>query len=96
MNFNIRNEYLTIDIIKDGVKVGRCEVDTINKHLCSFEIYEPYQNKGYGQEVLKKLIEEYGIKTLEVKNDNERAMHVYKKFGFDFTEPEYYTMERKG
>jgi ribosomal protein S18 acetylase RimI-like enzyme len=59
-----------------------------------FTIFEPYQNKGYGQQVLSDLIDTYGIRKLWVRSDNERAIHVYEKAGFSRTKEAMFEMER--
>ena len=75
-------KYIDVDIMIGDEKIGRAEIALKKKYLSCFEIYAPYQNKGYGKEALKKLIEEYGIEYLSVKKENERAIHVYEKAGF--------------
>jgi ribosomal protein S18 acetylase RimI-like enzyme len=59
-----------------------------------FAIFEPYQNKGYGQQVLSDLIDTYGIRKLWVRSDNKRAIHVYEKAGFSRTKETMFEMER--
>lgn len=53
--------------------------------LCDYEIYPKYQNKGYGSKALKKFIDQlknqYDLVYCFVDKDNERAIHVYEKFG---------------
>ena len=61
-----------------------------NDHIgfvSNYRIYEPHQNKGYGQQMMKELIQEARrlkmIKiVLDVLRDNERAVRVYYKSGF--------------
>ena len=77
-----RETYIEINIMRDEQKIGRAEVELSKKYLACFEIYEPFQNKGYGQNALKQLIEKYDIQYLSVKKDNARAIHVYEKAGF--------------
>ena len=93
MTFKEEQKAIYIGIYADDIKIGHAWIDTINQHLEGFEIYEPYQNKGYGQVALKRIIDEYHITRLEVKTDNERAKHIYEKFGFKYVEPKYYQME---
>ena len=56
--------------------------------IAQFEVLEKYQNKGIGNKLLSFLIKEYEDKvdniTLEVKCNNEVAIHLYKKYGFAF------------
>ena len=52
--------------------------------LWSFGIYGRYRCQGYGQKMLKEAIELAGDKALMlyVYKDNEMAIHVYEKAGF--------------
>ena len=57
-------------------------------YLYAFRILKKYRGKGYGkyllQEVISKLYAEgYSEFTVGVEDDNERAIHLYKDFGFD-------------
>ena len=86
--------YIEIDLkLSDGTLIGRAEIEPNEKMLERFEIFEPYQNKGYGQQVLSDLIDGYGIKKLWVRSDNKKAIHVYKKAGFTVTRETMYEME---
>ena len=84
--------FIEVKIILDKQEIGRAEIKANNNELCNFQIFEPFQNKGYGQEALKLLIKQYGIKTLNVRYDNERAKHIYEKFGFKMDKTSYYEM----
>ena len=91
-----RETYIEIEIEKDGQKIGRAEIETGKKYLACFEIYEPFQNKGYGQDALKQLIEKYDVQYLSVKKENERAIHVYEKLGFKIGDyGTFYAMKRE-
>ena len=75
--------FIEIDIkLSDGTLIGTAEIEPNEKMLERFVIFEPYQNKGYGQQVLSDLIDTYGINKLWVRSDNERAIHIYEKAGF--------------
>ena len=52
--------------------------------IWSFGIYGRYRCQGYGQKMLREAIELAGDKALMlyVHKDNEIAIHVYKKAGF--------------
>ena len=79
-----KEHYIEIDIkLSDGTLIGTAEIEPNEKMLERFVIFEPYQNKGYGQQVLSDLIDDYGIKKLWVRSDNKRAIHVYEKAGFE-------------
>ena len=56
-------------------------------YINNIAIKREYQSKGYGTKLFKDLIEraqKFEVKalTLEVEDDNERAIKLYKKFGF--------------
>ena len=87
-----KETYAEIDIMRGSEKIGFAEVS--GTELCRFNIFEPFQNKGYGQEALKQLIERYGIDELCVATDNDRAMHIYEKAGFVITKTYVNKMER--
>ena len=87
--------YREIELFRDGVKIGEAEVDLKNHMLSRLNIYEPYQNKGYGTETVKMLTEVYGLNVLWVNADNRRAIHVYEKCGFSINKPTMYEMVRK-
>ena len=93
MRLTETDNFLEIDVkLPDGTKIGTAEVEPINHVLERFNILEPYQNKGYGQKVLKQLIDKYQIKSLWVRSDNERAIHVYEKTGFRINKAVMYEM----
>ena len=85
--------YQEIEIFADGIKVGEMEVDLKNKMLSRLAIFEPYQNKGIGQQVVALAKEKYGCSCLWVRADNDRATHVYEKLGFKKVKPTMYLME---
>lgn len=90
-----RNEiYQELEFFQDGAKIGEAEVNLRAQELSRFIIYEPYQNQGYGTQILQQLVKDYDLKTLVVKADNRRARHVYEKCGFKISEVAYYTMTR--
>ena len=56
-------------------------------YINNIAIKREYQSKGYGTKLFEDLIEraqKFEVKalTLEVEDDNERAIKLYKKFGF--------------
>lgn len=56
-------------------------------YLYAFRIREDRQGKGFGKLLLEKVIEElrgqdYTEFTVGVEDDNDRARHIYEKFGF--------------
>ena len=54
--------------------------------IANFNVLEDYQNKHIGTKLIEELINKYqGVVnniTLEVKNDNNKAIHIYEKMGF--------------
>ena len=85
--------YQEIELFSGDTKIGEAEVDIKGKMLSRLNIYEPYQNKGYGTEIVKILEERYGCNCLWVNADNDRAIHVYEKCGFRKIEPTMYLMK---
>ena len=73
--------FIEHDIIFGGAKVGNVELCPERKEITRLVIFEPYQDRGYGTEVIKELVKE-GYNYLWVRADNEKAIHVYEKCGF--------------
>lgn len=98
MNIEVKaNEmYRELELFIDGEKIGEAEIDLQNKMLSRLSIFPPYQNKGYGTEIVKILTEEYGCNCLWVNADNKRAIHVYEKNGYKIVEPTMYLMQKGG
>ena len=72
-------------------------------YLSRLIVKKEYRNNGIGQELLKYMIavckkKGYQQITVGVDTDNENALHIYKKFGFEIYETaidkygEYYKM----
>lgn len=75
---------------KSGSFIGNVEFTEINDNLAEFEICitPAYQNKHYGTEAIKTMID-YGFNKINLKrinlvvfSNNYRAIHCYKKLGF--------------
>jgi GNAT superfamily N-acetyltransferase len=86
--------YQEIGLYANGEKIGEAEVDIKGKMLSRLFIHEPYQDKGYGTEIVKMLIDKYGCDCLWVNSTNERGIHVYENCGFKVVKPTMYLMER--
>lgn len=86
--------YQEIELYVDGQKIGEAEVDIKSKMLSRLSIFPPYQNKGYGTEVVRILTEKYNLNVLWVNADNKRAIHTYEKNGYEIAEPTMYLMKR--
>lgn len=96
MKYRTNELYQELELFDDnGVKIGEAEVDINGKMLSRLTIYQPYQNKGYGTEIIKKLITDYNIDCLWVNADNARAIHVYEKCGFTKINPTMWLMKRE-
>ena len=79
-----KDHFIEIDIkLPDGTLIGTAEVEPDKHSLERFVIFEPYQNKGYGQQALNDLMQKYMLNNLWVRSDNDKAIHLYKKFGFE-------------
>ena len=87
--------YQEIELFCGKTKIGEAEVDIKNHMLARLSIFEPYQNKGYGTEIVKELIEKYNLNNLWVNADNSRAIHVYEKCGYKISKPTMFEMIRK-
>lgn len=85
--------YRELELFDGATKIGEAEVDINGKMLSRLAIYEPYQNKGYGTEIVKMLMRDYGINCLWVNDDNSKAIHVYEKCGFRKVKPTMWLME---
>lgn len=86
--------YQEITLHVGDKQIGESEVDLKNKMISRLVIYDPEQNKGYGTEVVRQLIDKYGCDCLWVVADNDKAIHVYEKQGFKKVKPTMYLMER--
>lgn len=73
--------FIEHDIIVNDTKIGTVELCPEHNEIARLVIFEPYQNQGYGTDVVKKLLAQ-GYKSLWVRSDNPRAIHVYEKCGF--------------
>ena len=82
LKLTVTNATIDFDIEYDNNVIGYCCIDPIEHKLYNFHIYPQYQNKGYAIEALSILINKYDINSLDVYSDNEKAIHIYEKFGF--------------
>lgn len=94
LNISIKESelYQEIELFSGETKIGEAEVDLNNHMLAKLVIYEPYQNQGYGTEIIKMLVDTYNLTNLWVRTDNKRAIHVYEKCGFKIHKPTMYEM----
>lgn len=86
--------YQEIELFVDGEKIGEAEVEIKGRMLSRLSVFPPYQNKGYGTEIVKILNDKYGCNCLWVNADNKRAIHTYEKNGYKLAEPTMYLMTK--
>ena len=86
--------YKELELFDGNTKIGEAEVDIKGRMLSRLVIYEPYQNKGYGTKIVKELTDKYNLNILWVNADNDRAIHVYEKYGYKKTRSGMWVMER--
>ena len=60
----------------------------LRAYLSAYRVHKDYQGIGLGKLLMKSVIgalaaEGYSEFTIGVEDDNDRALHIYKKFGFD-------------
>lgn len=87
--------YIEHNIKIDSTIVGTVELCPERHEISRLVIFEPYQNKGYGTEVVRRLTEQ-GYNSLWVRSDNPRAIHVYEKCGFTRGETTMFEMKKGG
>ena len=95
MTYQENELYQEIEIFDGDQKIGEAEVDIKGHMLSRLAIFEPYQNKGYGTQIVKELTEKYNLDVLWVESSNERAIHVYEKCGYKKIEPTMWMMKRR-
>ena len=86
--------YQEIELFVDGKKIGEAEIELKEKMLSRLSIFPPYQDKGYGTQIVNMFNEKYGCNVLWVNADNERAIHTYEKNGYVLKEPTMFLMKR--
>lgn len=76
--------------VADKQVVGYCGVQTVldEGYITNIAVLEPFRSLGIGKKLVNRLIEyaeEKGLNfiTLEVRESNERAIGLYKSFGFE-------------
>lgn len=95
INLKENELYQEIELFVDDVKIGEAEIEIKDKMLSRLSIFPPYQDKGYGTEIVKILNEKYECKVLWVNADNSRAIHTYEKNGYKIVEPTMFLMQRE-
>ncbi len=92
---NIDSVYYLVGVIDDRI-VGMVSVDTFphkprRRHagLLGISVHEEWQGKGVGKELMRAIIDfadnwlNLTRLELEVYADNEAAIHLYERFGFE-------------
>lgn len=74
--------YKEFDILIDDTIIGSVEIKYPDMELRNLHIRPDYQDKGFGTQVVKMLVNDYGIKRLCVSAENKKARHIYEKCGF--------------
>ena len=74
--------YKEFDIMLDGEIIGSAEIKYPDMTLNNFVLYPQYRSKGYGQEIIKRFVADFGVTNLWVSHENEIAKHIYEKNGF--------------
>lgn len=73
------------------VKYESCDrleaVTGVRAYLYAYRIHKNFQGMGLGNMLMKTVLEklaaeDYSEFTIGVEDDNDRALHIYKKFGF--------------
>jgi predicted GNAT family acetyltransferase len=93
LRYKENETYKELELFDGDTKIGEAEVDVKGKMLSRLNIYEPYQNNGYGTKAVEMLCRDYKLNCLWVNADNSRAIHVYEKLGFRKIKPTMYLME---
>lgn len=58
ISFKENELYQEIELFVDGEKIGEAEVEIKGKMLSRLSIFPPYQDKGYGTQIVSMLNEE--------------------------------------
>ena len=95
ITFKENELYKEIELFDGNIKIGEAEVDLKGKMLSRLSIFPPFQDKGYGTQVVKMLNEQYDCDCLWVNASNTRAIHVYEKNGYSIVKPTMYLMQRE-
>lgn len=67
------------------IKIGDISisaVDSKNAFLYNFEVKTKYRGKGYGSKILEYVLSHYNVNKLTVAKENNRAIKLYKRYGF--------------
>ena len=94
IEINENELYQEIELFLDGEKIGEAEIELKGKMLSRLSIFPPYQDKGYGTEIVNMLNEKYGCNVLWVNTDNKRAIKCYEKNGYKIVGHTMYLMKK--
>ena len=93
LSFEETDTFIEIDIKIGDTLIGTAEVEPNKHQLERFAIFEPFQDRGYGQQALDYLIQRYMITSLWVRSDNKKAIHIYEKYGFEKSKETMFEMK---
>ena len=90
---NIKESWPQVVAISNNKVIGWCDIVGSNRHACKhlgtlgIGIINEYRGNGIGHQLINKaleLAEKKGFTRIElsVREDNKRAIHLYKTFGF--------------
>ena len=91
---NIKESWPHLLAISNDKVIGWCDITGSNRHACKHlgtlgvGVINEYRGNGVGHQLIKKsleLAEEKGLTRIElsVREDNQRAIDLYKLFGFN-------------
>ena len=87
--------FIEHDIVAGGVNVGTVELCLERHEISWLVIYEPYRNNGYGTEVVRRLAGD-GYTSLWVRSDNDGAIRLYERCGFEKSGETMFEMRLRG
>jgi len=110
--YKLANKNHSLKLFEDGTWIARAELsielpdeffDENYVSVCNLEVFEPFQGKGYGKQLLNKIFDyvknklKLSIITLMVEKANYKAVNLYFSNGFEvFMEYKYsYSLVKK-
>lgn len=77
--------------VKKGKNVGYINYSRQEKNIKQLYVLPEYHNQGIGQKLIKYVLESYNeTMTIGVRKDNDVALHIYTKYGFEIIKEEEY------
>ncbi len=76
---------------QDSKSVGYINYSRQEKNIKQLYVLPEYHNQGIGQKLIKYVLESYNeTMTIGVRKDNDVALHIYTKYGFEIIKEEEY------